>query len=118
MLPSNNYNKIENKIAVASNISWAYLYSPNTQSKCWFVTFSRSLRFYILCLKAQVIARVTNHLFTFSLPTSGNDTPCVSALDCEWNSLASKQEQRFLGLVNREQLEVKIFYFLEPDPRA
>lgn len=65
MMPSNNYNKTENEIAVASNVSWAYLYSPNTQSKTCFVTFSRSLRFYILCLKAQVRARVTNHLFYF-----------------------------------------------------
>lgn len=71
MLPSNNYNKIENEIAVASNVSWAYLYSPNTQSKCWFVTFSRPLQFYILCLKAQVRARVTNHVFTFSFPPQG-----------------------------------------------
>jgi len=111
--------KLEKKTAVASNVSFAYLFqSPIHKASISFVTSSKSFRLHILCFKEQVRAKATNYPFTLSLPTSGSYTPYFSAWYCEWNLPASKQKQIFLGLVNREQLEVKIFYFFGTRPQG
>lgn len=48
--PQTTSMKLENKAAVASQVSFAYLFQSSThKANAGFVAFSKSFRFYILC---------------------------------------------------------------------